>query len=219
MMIIVILDDQNFNNMERSRSIKVPIGRKVLLGLALLSGVIFIVVFAMPYLLMNPDKMGRFLGREFWILSHVSFGIIALLVGPVQFWLGWKNKFVSHKKLGKVYLFAIAISSIASFYLAFTTEASWVFGLGLGGLGVAWVLTTGIAYLAIHKGRIELHREWMTRSYVVTMGFVFFRFFVGVTSALEVGTLFERLEAASWFCWSFPLLFAEFFIQRKKLFT
>ena len=138
-------------------------------------------------------------------------------VGPVQFWLGWKNKFVTHKKLGKVYLFAIAFSSIASFYLAVTTKVSWVFGLGLGGLGVAWVLTTSIAYFAIRKGKIELHREWMTRSYVVTMGFVFFRFFVGVTSALQVGTLFERLEAASWFCWAFPLLFAEFFIQRKKL--
>ena len=173
----------------------------------------------MPYILMDQDKIGRFEGREFWIITHVAMGIIALLVGPVQFWLGWKSKFVSHKKVGLIYLIAILFSSIASFYLAVTTEVSWVFGMGLGGLGVAWVLTTGVAFLAIRKRKIELHREWMTRSYVVTMGFVFFRFFVGITSAMEIGTLFQRLEAASWFCWAFPLLFAEIIIQRKKIFA
>ena len=196
----------------------VSLGRKILLVLALLSGLIFIVAFALPYILMDASKIGRFIGREFWILTHVGAGIIALLVGPVQFWLGWKNKILTHKKLGVVYLTAIALSSFSSFYLAVTTEVSWIFGLGLGGLGVAWVLTTGFAFIAIRKRKILLHREWMTRSYIVTMGFVFFRIFVGVTTALEVGTLFERLETASWFCWAFPLLIGEIFIQRKKLF-
>ena len=205
--------------MKQSDSLSVPSGKRFLLGLALLAGLIFASVFAMPYLLMDQDKIGRFAGREFWILTHVAMGIVALLVGPVQFWLGWKSKFVTHKKLGFVYLFAILFSSLASFYLAVTTDVSWVFGMGLGGLGVAWVLTTGIAFLAIRKKKIVLHREWMTRSYVVTMGFVFFRLFVGVTSAMEIGTLFQRLEAASWFCWAFPLLFAEIIIQRKKIFS
>ena len=173
----------------------------------------------MPYVLWDPGKLDRFAGREMWIFSHVAFGIVALLVGPIQFWLGWKNKLLTHKKLGKIYMIAIAISSITSFYLAITTDVSWLFGLGLGGLGIDWVLTTGLAYLAIRKGKIVLHREWMTRSYVVTMGFVFFRLFVGITTALGVGTLFERLEGASWFCWAFPLIFVEIYIQRKKLFA
>jgi len=58
----------------------------------------------------------------------------------------------------------------------------------------------------------------MIRSYVVTLGFVFFRMFVGVTSAFEVGTLFDRLNAASWFCWAFPLLITEAILQGMKLF-
>ena len=196
----------------------IPLSKKILLVVALLSGVVFIVAFAIPYILMDPAKIERFIGREFWIVTHVGAGIIALLVGPIQFWLGWKNKYLTHKKLGLVYLIAIALSSLSSFYLAITTEVSWIFGLGLGGLGVAWVLTTGAAFIAIRKRKIVLHREWMTRSYIVTMGFVFFRLFVGVTTAMEVGTLFERLEAASWFCWAFPLLIGEIFIQKRKLF-
>jgi uncharacterized membrane protein YozB (DUF420 family) len=203
--------------MSTTKLTNISLGRKILLFAALFLGLIFIVVFAVPYILMDAEKIGRFLGREFWILTHVSTGIIALLVGPVQFWLGWKKKFLTHKKLGLVYLISIAFSSLSAFYLAFTTDVSWIFGMGLGGLGVAWVLTTGFAFLAINKRKIVLHREWMTRSYIVTMGFVFFRLFVGVTSALEVGTLFERLETASWFCWAYPLLIGELFIQRKKL--
>ena len=203
--------------MSSTKLTSIPVGRKILLLLALISGLIFIVFFALPYLLMDAAKIERFIGREFWILTHVGAGIIALLVGPVQFWLGWKNRFVTHKKLGVVYMSAIALSSFTSFYLAVTTDVSWIFGLGLGGLGVAWVLTTGAAFIAIRKRKIVLHREWMTRSYIVTMGFVFFRVFVGVTTAMEVGTLFERLEAASWFCWAFPLLIGEIFIQKKKL--
>lgn len=204
--------------MDSTKSTSISIGKKILLLVILLIGLIFIIVFAIPYLLMDASKIERFLGREFWILTHVSMGIIALLVGPVQFWLGWKNKFLTHKKLGFVYVFAIIFSSLSSFYLAITTDVSWIFGMGLGGLGVAWVLTTGFAFFAIRKRKIVLHREWMTRSYIVTMGFVFFRLFVGVTSAFEVGTIFERLEAASWFCWAFPLLIGEIFIQKKKLF-
>ena len=195
----------------------VSLGRKILLSLALIAGLIFAIVFAFPYILMDASKIGRFEGREFWILTHVSMGIVALLVGPVQFWLGWKNRLLTHKKLGWVYLIAIGLSSLSSFYLAVTTDVSWVFGMGLGGLGVAWVLTTGFAFMAIRRRKIVLHREWMTRSYIVTMGFVFFRLFIGISSALEVGTLFERLETASWFCWAYPLLIGEIIIQRKKL--
>ena len=204
--------------MSSSNPNSISIGSKILLFLALLAGLIFIVAFAIPYILMDASKMERFLGREFWILTHVGMGIIALLVGPVQFWLGWKSKFLTHKKLGLIYMIAVGLSSLSSFYLAITTDVSWIFGMGLGGLGIAWVLTTGFAFIAIQKRKIVLHREWMTRSYIVTMGFVFFRIFVGVTSALEVGTLFERLETASWFCWAYPLLIGEIFIQRKKLF-
>ncbi len=58
----------------------------------------------------------------------------------------------------------------------------------------------------------------MIRSYVVTFGFVFFRALMGVLNAIEVGTFYERLSAASWFYWAFPLIITEAFIQGKKIF-
>ena len=56
----------------------------------------------------------------------------------------------------------------------------------------------------------------MTRSFILTMGFVFFRVFIELITYLEIGTSSGRLEVGSWFCWAFPLLIGEVFIQRKK---
>jgi len=190
-----------------------------LLTVALLLSIGFLAKFALPYLLLDSDVLARFAGRRAWILTHIATGSVALLVGPIQIWFGFSGKAMGfHRRLGVVYLVSIAVSSLTSFYLAVTTEVSWVLGAGLGGLGCAWVITTSLAYLAVVLRQYQQHQEWMIRSYVVTLGFVFFRVFVGVTSAFEVGTLFDRLNAGSWFCWAFPLLITEAILQGMKLF-
>ena len=94
------------------------------------------------------------------------------------------------------------MSVTAAFYLATHTAVGWVFGAGLLGLAVAWVVTTGLAFTAIRRGLLHQHQEWMIRSYVVTFGFVFFRIFAGIAQVTGIGTLQEQLAAASWFCWA-----------------
>ena len=190
-----------------------------LLGLALFGGLIFIIGFAVPYLYFDPEVMERFGGRQGWIFSHVASGIVALLVGPFVLRMGFKRSSMKlHRKVGMVYLLSIAVSAISAFYLSITTLVNWVFGFGLFGLACAWTITTGLAFIAIRKRNFDQHKEWMIRSYVVTFGFVFFRALMGVLNAIDVGTLYERLSAASWFCWAFPLVITEAFIQGKKIF-
>jgi len=46
---------------------------------------------------------------------------------------------------------------------------------GLFTLSIAGLITTGMALYAIRTRRIEQHREWMLRSYTVTVGFVTYR--------------------------------------------
>ena len=79
-------------------------------------------------------------------------GTIALFVGPPVLWMVLKRRSMPiHRKLGMVYLASVAVSSITTYYLAITTEVTWVFGAGLGGLATAWVITTGLAFLAIRR--------------------------------------------------------------------
>jgi Predicted membrane protein (DUF2306) len=121
--------------------------------------------------------------------------------------------------LGRIYLGVAVISlSGASYLIAKELPTDWVFAGGLLGLACAWTVTTGLGYLAIRRRRIQLHQEWMIRSYVVASAFVFFRVFVDVLHAFGVHSpkgvqTPEELKMAAWFCWSIPLLVAEVFIQ------
>jgi uncharacterized membrane protein len=190
----------------------------VLLAISFLLSLGFFLGFALPYLALEDEVLKRFDGRQLWIITHVATGSVALLIGPFQLWMGITgNKKPLHRQLGMIYLITIGISSLSSFYLAATNQVTWVFGAGLAGLGLAWVITSSLAYIAVRRHLYQQHMEWMIRSYVVTLGFVFFRIFVGVTGAFEVGTLLERLSAASWFCWAVPLLVTEAIIQWKKM--
>lgn len=189
-----------------------------LLAISFLLATGFFFGFALPYLLLEEEVLQRFDGRQFWIITHIAMGSVALLIGPFQLWMGFTGKMKSiHRRLGKIYLISIGISSLCSFYLAATTQVTWVLGAGLAGLGLAWVVTGSLAYIAVRRRLYQQHLEWMIRSYVVTLGFVFFRIFVGITGAFDVGTLFERLSAASWFCWAVPLLITEAVLQWRKM--
>jgi uncharacterized membrane protein len=193
----------------------------VLLSTAMLIALAFVAFFALRYFLAINEEVFRFYWpRRGWLLLHVGGGVIALLTGPGQLWLGLNRKRLAlHRTLGTIYMVAVAVSSVAAFYLAAHTDLGWVFGAGLTGLAIAWLVTTGLAFAAVRRGLIHQHQEWMIRSYVVTFAFVSFRIFAGTLQAAQVGTLQEQLAAASWFCWAVPLLITEAVLQGKKIFA
>src|SRR5215831_16848027 len=91
------------------------IGSKALITLAGLVAIIFIVVAALPYraLLGSADAAKQTLQdfqfayypKRAWLLTHIAGGLIALLSGPVQLWLGLHNvKMEFHRKLGLLYI-------------------------------------------------------------------------------------------------------------------
>jgi predicted membrane protein DUF2306 len=194
-------------------------GLAVTLGLSMLVGLGFVAGFAFPYF-GGGEALRLYSGREAWLFMHIGGGMVALLVGPGQLWLGLSNRRIDvHRKLGLVYMGAIAVSVTAAFYLATHTSLGWVFGAGLLGLAIAWIVTTGMAFVAVRRSLLHQHQEWMIRSYVVTFGFVFFRIFAGILQATGVGNLQEQLAAASWFCWAAPLLVTEAILQGRKIFA
>ena len=190
-----------------------------LLAVAMVLGLGFVAGFALPYFA-GGEELARYSGRQGWLFAHLAGGMVALLVGPGQLWLGQKRRRLNvHRRLGFVYMGSIAVSVTGAFYLATHTDLGWVFGAGLMGLAVAWIVTTGLAFAAVLRGQLHQHQEWMIRSYVVTFGFVFFRIFIGIAQATGIGTLQEQLTAASWFCWAAPLLATEAILQGRKIFA
>jgi hypothetical protein len=148
----------------------------------------------------------------------VVTGVIPLLSGPVQLWLGLARRRLGlHRVLGMLYVGSVGTSAAAAYYLAVHTDFGWGFGTGLAGLATAWVGTTGLAIVAIRRRLHDQHKEWMVRSYVVTTAFISFRVLFTVLGSAGVGTLGERLTVCSWFCWAVPLLVCEAVLQGRKL--
>jgi len=203
------------------------IGSKTLIGFAGLAAITFIVIAAFPYVAMLgsedrarqtlQDFQFQYWPRRGWLLIHIAGGLVALLTGPVQLWLGLHDvKMHVHRKLGLIYIAGMAIGSVGAVGLALKTDGGLIFGSGLFFLAVAWVTTTSLAYVAIRKGLIDQHREWTIRSYVVTFAFVTFR--AGQVAMVGQGIALQTaIGIMAWACWSLPLLVTELVIQSRKI--
>jgi hypothetical protein len=211
-----------------SRGAAAPgIGSKTLIVLAALAAIVFIVVAAFPYRAMFgteeaakrtlQDFQFSYWPRRGWLLTHIAGGLIALLTGPVQLWLGLHNvKMEVHRKLGLVYIAGMVIGSIGAIGLALQTDGGLVFGSGLFFLALAWIATTSLAYVAIKKNLVDQHREWTIRSYVVTFAFVTFR--VGQVALTGRGVdLQTAIGIMAWACWAVPLLLTEVVLQGRRI--
>ncbi len=74
-----------------------------------------------------------------------------------------------------------------------------------------------MAYYAIRKRLIEIHKQWMVRAYIVTFAFVTFRVFsdYGPTSQLKpAGDLSITL---AWASWVVPLFITELIFQLRRM--
>ena len=145
------------------------------------------------------------------LLTHIVTAMVALLLGPLQFWGALRNRYLSvHRWTGRAYLCAVLIGATASLYLTVfhPNPAGPVFRSGVAGLAGAWLAASLMAYLAIRRGNVREHREWMIRSYAVTFGFVMFR--IGASQLQGMGlTPAEVAGINAWICWAVPLLVVE----------
>jgi uncharacterized membrane protein len=157
--------------------------------------------------------------RRFGLVPHIAGGMVAILTGLAQLWLGLTGRTGSlHRTLGRIYLGAVAVASAGAFYLALTIESqSFAYASGLFGLASAWVITTSMAYFSIRHRAIEQHREWMIRSYVVAFAFVTFRLFDKPLIAWNVAKDTEVWSMMAFACWAVPLLVTEPLLQLRKI--
>lgn len=153
-----------------------------------------------------------------WLLMHMTAGMVALLAGPWQFWTGFRTRYVRlHRWTGRLFLTGVAVGSVGAFRMAIATTFGWAFGFALFALATAWVTTAAMAFYAILKGRIQVHKEWMVRTYVVTFAFVTFRLLndFGPTSHLQPPN--ERAITMGWASWVLPLLVTEVVLQLRRM--
>ena len=167
------------------------------------------------YMHMDAAHYAEFWPAKWWLVAHLGGGSLALLLGPFQF-SGWiRQKYVkAHRWMGRLYLVGVGVGSIAAVYMGLEV-APKAFGVALLYLALPWVVTTGMAYLAVMRRQFAAHREWMVRSYMVTLAFVAFRLMdeLNVHPSLRGDT---QAATLAWIAWTMPLLFAEVALQWRR---
>ena len=160
---------------------------------------------------------GRYWSVRGWIALHVLGGLVALACGPFQLWSGLKGRTASaHRLRGRVYALAVLVGSIGAVCIAVASPAFPALGPPLILLAAAWLATTGLAWAAIVRGDVTLHKELMIRSYVVTFAFVFFRFLVELPVLTHMSVP-DRYATIGWLCWTLPLLVTEVILQGRRI--
>jgi uncharacterized membrane protein YozB (DUF420 family) len=76
------------------------------------------------------------------------------------------------------------------------------------------MLTTAIAFTFILKGKVQQHRQWMTRSFAVALVFLEVRVVGGITGWDKSPAAIETIV---WSCLAFSLLSADIVLQVQEL--
>jgi uncharacterized membrane protein len=151
------------------------------------------------------------------LLPHGLAGACALLLGPMQFSDRLRQRFARfHRVVGRFYVAGVFIAAPLGFYIQhFQERMGTTRSFSIAALvdATLWMLTTGIAFAFILKGKVQQHRQWMTRSFGVALVFLEVRVIMGVS-----GWGPAVLETVVWVCLAFSVLLADVALQLQEFY-
>jgi uncharacterized membrane protein len=156
---------------------------------------------------------------KWWLLPHGIAGACALLLGPMQFSDRLRDRFRQlHRAVGRIYVASVFVAAPLGFYIQYFQERMGdprSFSIAAAVDAALWMITTGTAMVFILKGKVQEHRQWMTRSFAVALVFLEVRVIGGLSG-------WENLDAhvnetIVWVCLAFSILSADLVLQWQKL--
>jgi uncharacterized membrane protein len=147
---------------------------------------------------------------------HAFAGGIALVAGALQFNSRLRARRPAvHRRVGRTYVAAVWVAAVGGLWSAVffdvgpAARAAFVVAASL------WFTTTTVALLLIRRRDVPRHREWMIRSFALSMFFVTFEFW---TSGLRASGLAEPVAypLGLVLAWSVNLAVAEARIRRSR---
>ena len=153
------------------------------------------------------------------LLPHGLAGACALLLGPMQFSDRLRQRYAKlHRVLGRFYVGGVFVAAPFGAYIQYYQERMGApRSFSIAGVVDAslWMVTTAIALAFILAGKVQQHRQWMTRSFAVAIVFLEVRVIGGVTGWDSLGVAVT--ETIVWSCLAFAILFADLVLQWQDL--
>lgn len=165
----------------------------------------------------------------FGLLLHIIGGTIGLFVGPLQFQqFIRKRSITTHKVTGYIYYIGMVLGMIGAIWLLPFAAGGMTNKFGFGMLAAVWLVCNGTAFFYIKFAwnlskdrRIQLHREWMIRSYAATSGAITLRIWLFTLLMFNIYAMklqfreafIEMYQTVSWLGWVPNMIIAELYIR------
>lgn len=126
----------------------------------------------------NPE----FVKHPIQTMVHAVSGLIFMLLGPLQFIKGLRNRFpIFHRFAGRLFMIASlfiglsGITMVITFPFAGVTEQIIIFIVAAG-----FLFSLYQSFQFIKKRKIALHREWIIRVFSIGLGISMIRIFIAI---------------------------------------
>lgn len=145
---------------------------------------------------------------------HIGLSILALIAGFTQFnSLLLKKRKQVHRFMGYVYVVDILfLAGPSGLVMSFYANGDLLAKLSFVILSLLWILFTWIAYLKIKRGKFKQHKNWMIRSYALTLSAISLRLYALMLPKLPHLNAFDQYALIAWLSWTLNLLVAELII-------
>lgn len=175
--------------------------------------------YSLAYLLV-PEIGGEMRARlgtmplAMW--AHIGGGLVAMAIGPFQLHRELRAKALNlHRAMGRLYAAAVLAGSLGGLWLALNASGGLTARTGFGTLAILWLIVTAIAIARIRARNQPSHREWMIRSFALTLAAVTLRIYLPLS--LANGVPFPvAYPIIAWACWVPNLLVAEAIIRATR---
>lgn len=171
------------------------------------------------FLRLTPEALGKYFTLRWVLIAHITAGGGALVFGLLQFWPKLRVYSTKlHRLIGFIYLLAILVSSICALVLALTTAyaINWAYAFSLQVWVSVWISSTLLAYYAALRRDFRLHKEWMVRSYLVTLAFIISGLALKLPAVQRLGSFSDISPSAFWAGWSIPLYIYQLLLARVR---
>ena len=150
--------------------------------------------------------------------AHVLVAGLILLIGIFQLHPAWGLRWRKlHRTMGKLYVGGILFFSAPGGLIMslFINRGPLVLASFLVQCGL-WFMSTFMAYYFIRQGDVQAHRQWMLRSYALTLAAITLRIYVFLGSwSFELGQPVAYAVIA-WISWVPNLLLCEWYLRIKR---
>lgn len=173
--------------------------------------------FNVAFLQIKQDEIQHF-HYQLAFFIHVYTSIFVLIIGLFQFSNRIRTAYTRvHRATGKIYIGIILfLSGPSGLIMGYYANGGWFTQISFCFLAMLWMFFTYMAYSHIRKGNIKLHRNFMYRSYALTLSAISLRLFKwAIVTVFELPPM-DTYYIVAWAGWLVNLGIAEVLILSQQ---